>query len=359
MNVENATPFPVEALPTIGPGDKPGVTIIVKGTFTVGSDRIGRPADNQLPMAYGDEPHDPEKGGSIKFESDLAPFKPRADIALVGRAYAPGGVPAETVRVSLRVGDVSKTLLVIGDRRWKCAGRLLPAVITRPAPFTEMALIYERAFGGVDTVGGGYCPENPVGRGFVVKKTRKALNGVPLPNIEDPRRRIRSWKDRPQPAGLGFYAKSWAPRVNDLGTYDEAWRKNRAPRPPLDFRFDHYNAAHPDLRVRGYLKGDEPVELVNLTPDGYLHFRLPGKSIQCTATKSFEITAAGGAAPADGPAVEPRPLPPEPVEMNLDTLCLRPDEKRFYLVWRGICPVADVTAMEVKKITIRELPSMA
>ncbi len=31
-------------------------------------------------MAFGDEFNDEENGGSVKFESDVAPFKPKADI---------------------------------------------------------------------------------------------------------------------------------------------------------------------------------------------------------------------------------------------------------------------------------------
>jgi len=42
----------------------------------------------------------------------------------------------------------------------------------------------------------------------------------------------------------------------------------------------------------------------------------------------------------------------EEVKLNIDTLCLIPDEKRFYMVWRGLCPIQDLGALEVKTIEI-------
>jgi hypothetical protein len=39
--------------------------------------------------------------------------------------------------------------------------------------------------------------------------------------------------------------------------------------------------------------------------------------------------------------------------MNLDTLCMIPGEKRLYQVWRGICPVKDLTASEIRAVDIQ------
>jgi len=305
-----------------------------------------------MPVGFGSEPYDPEEGGSVKFESDAAPFKPNADVALVGHAYARGGHQVTALDVSLRVGSLKKELRVFGNRHWKCLSRLLPVSATQPEPFTKMALVYEHAFGGIDTEGGGYCPENLVGCGFFSKKKKKNIDGAPLPNIEDPGKLIKSWKDHPSPVGFGFCGNAWHPRNRYLGTYDENWRKKRSPRPPLDFSFKYYNAAHPDLQVSGYLKGNEEVELVNLTPDCYVRFWLPGVTIHCSVIKSFEPPTWPGQENSWGN--KKTKAFTEPIEMNLDTLCLIPDENRFYMVWRGLCPVADLTAMEVKKIEVSE-----
>jgi len=368
MEILNDTPFIIETLPSRGPEGKTVLTIVVKGTFDI---RPGEPAgiaSEQTPVFFGDEFYDEQGEGSVKFESDVAPFKPRADIALVGKAYAPRGRAVQALDVSLHVGRVGKTIRVIGDRHWVCSSRLLPEHPSKPQSFTSMDLVYERAFGGIDMEGGGFCKENLVGRGFFAKKSKKTLDGAPLPNLEDPANLVKSWKDHPKPVGFGFYGKAWMPRAGYLGAYNEKWRKERSPEPPDDFRLDYYNGAHPDLQVDGYLKGDEEVELVNLAPDGKTRFQLPGIKLSCAVTKSFELIAASGAsAEGEDKDVEDldkkyvegafdrdeSPVPvAEDVNLNLDTLCLIPDEKRLYLVWRGQCPIMDLTALEVKRIEV-------
>lgn len=42
----------------------------------------------------------------------------------------------------------------------------------------------------------------------------------------------------------------------------------------------------------------------------------------------------------------------EDVALNLDTLCLIPDENRFYLVWRGCCSIKNPIALEVKTVEV-------
>jgi hypothetical protein len=388
MEILNDTPFEVEAIPCMGPEGKTVLTIIVKGTFDMVSGQPGKAASEQIPVAFGDEYYNESDGGSVKFESDVAPFKPRTDIVLVGRACAPKGALVRALDVSLRVGQLRKTIRVYGDRKWQSLSRFLPDSISEPQPFSTMDIVYERAFGGIDKEGGGFCEQNLIGCGFFEKKSAEALDGSPLPNLEDPNNRIRSWKDHPKPVGFGFYGRAWMPRRGFLGTYDEKWRKERSPDPPKDFRFEYYNGAHPDLRINGFLKGDEEVELVNLTPDRKVGFQLPGLSIKCNVSKSVEpLESASSSVPVeqgedieyvededmveefeeddmydefdeddmyeDFEEDEEPPLVDEKVNLNIDTLCLIPDEKRFYMVWRGLCPIQDLGALEVKTIEIR------
>jgi hypothetical protein len=261
--------------------------------------------------------------------------------------------------VSLRVGQIKKSIRVFGDRRWKFSGPLMSEHPTKPEPFTAMEITYEKAFGGIDKEGGGFCAENLVGRGFFAKKSKKVIDGALLPNIEDPRKLIKSWKDHPKPVGFGFYGRAWKPRAEYLGTYDDKWRKERSPDPPEDFKFDYHNAAHPDLQVRSYLKGDEEVELINLTSDGNIRFKLPGVGATCTVIKtsleeeeideeiSEELNMGEEFEHTDEASIDTEEVP-----LYLDTLCLIPDEGRLFLVWRGLCPIKDLTALEVKTIEV-------
>lgn len=335
MKVENDTPMGFFALPGRGPSDNPVLTVVVKCTFRMQANEPATLAPEQDPIIFGDQLQDPEKGGSTVFEDDLATFKPRSDVVIVGKAFAPKGSAVHALDVGFRVGELKKIIRVIGNRYWRSGGLLGDITASEPEPFTEMDLIYENAFGGIDMKWGDYCAENPVGRGMFSKKAKKeVLDNKPLPNIEAPKNLIKSWKDRPKPVGFGFIGKGWPQRIAFLGTYDEKWKRERYPERPLDFKFDYFNAAPRDQQVEGYLKGDEKVELIHLTPNERIEFQLPGKPPMVSVSRSFEGSTF------------------EEVRLNLDTLCLKPAEERFYLVWRGLVPIEDFSAPDVARVKI-------
>lgn len=342
MEIENYTPFIVEAIPFRSPEGKSVLSVIVKGTFSIPAKGLAEIAYKQMPIFFGDEFYDSQKGGSVKFEADTVPFKPKADIILVGKAFTPKGMPVPMVDVALQVGSLKKSLRVFGDRHWDYTSDFLSPSISLPIPFTSMDLTYERAFGGLDSLTGGRCLENPLGKGYLEKKSSKNIHHALLPNIEDPAHLIKNWDDHPKPVGFGFYGKTWLPRFKYLGTYDEKWQKERCPDLPDDFRYEFFNAAHPDLQVKGYLQGDEQVTLLNLSLEGKLEFQLPGIKIKVTLTKSQGKER-------NAPTIS------EEMAMNLDTLCLIPAEKVFYQVWRGITAISDLGAWEVKIIEIKKL----
>ncbi len=341
MKVVNSTPFPAEALPQLGPDGSPVVVVVVKATYAVGAGGAVSPAQEQIPVTFGDEPAGDEKTAAVKWESDVVPFKPKGDVILAGKAHAPGGRPAPRVDAALRAGPVAKTVRVFGERKWVCGDRKLTSSMTSPLPFLTMDLGPDRAFGGMDPRTGGTCAENPCGRGYYEQENVEAPETTFLPNVEDPGNPIRHWKDHPAPAGFGPVPKGAPSRARHLGTRDEKWEKERSPAPPVDARPDFYNAAQPDLQVPGYLRGDEEVELVNLTPEGRLRFRLPGVRPAVTVTRA-DIELLGWEAPQST----------ETLDMKLDTLCLLPEENRFFLVWRGSCPIRNLGALEIRSVAV-------
>jgi hypothetical protein len=286
----------------------------------------------------------------------MVPFKPRADVVLVGRAYAPGGKPVTEMAAGLRVGSLRYGVAVIGDRTWQT--QLIEApTISQAMPFLTMDLSYERAYGGIDDVAGMYCEENHVGTGFIGKRKIDRVEGLRLPNLEDPRNLIHSWKSRPRPVGFGFYGRGWAPRLRYAGTYDDAYMKNRHPLPPADFSYRFFNGAHPDLQVDGYLRGDEEVELLNVCPgEPHVRFRLPGIVPKVTVSRWTvspeqwveENLAADGSLPAELPLVD------EVLKPVLDTLVFVPDEGVFYGVFRAVCGLASLDSLEIGRITVTQ-----
>ena len=338
MRIRNDTGLAVGALPGQGAHGQFFLTVVIKAAF----DLIpGGPADlsREQPALRFTDAMNP--GGSLHLAADTAPFKPRADIALLGAAHAPGRRPVPHVDVHLRVGNHHQRVRVHGERRWRRT--LFGWRPMRAAPFTRMALTFERAFGGEDATRRAIFAANPAGRGFFAPRTRKTIANSLLPNLEDPRQPIRSPWDRRQPAGFGFIAGAWAGRSRYLGTYDERWRHQQAPDLAEDFRFGYYNAAHPGLQVKGYLRGDEPVRLVHATRAGDTRFRLSGLCPTVTV-----VRRAGGRGQWHNIAVYEN----QPLAMHLDTLCLMPDEGRLYQLWRGLCLVHDRTLQEIKEIRL-------
>lgn len=335
MKVTNNTPMEFFALPGTGPSDNPVLTVVVKGTFAIQANEPPVLVPEQDPIFLGDQLQNPETGGSTIFEDDLATFKPRADVVVVGKAFAPKGSPVHALDVGFSVGQIKKVIRVTGNRQWRAGGLLGGFTASAPEPFAEMDLIYENAFGGMDMKWGDFCAENPAGRGIFGNKAKKEdIENKPLPNIEDPNNLIKSWKDRPKPVGFGFIGKGWSQRLSFLGTFDEKWKEERYPERPADFKFDYFNAAPLDQQVEGYLEGNEKVGLFHLTPDGRIEFQLPGKRPVVSVSRSFEGSTF------------------EDVQLNLDTLCLIPAEERFYLVWRGLVTIANLDAPDVALVEI-------
>jgi hypothetical protein len=344
MRIKNARMFPTATTIGTQPPQRPFLTIVIKGTFVLEANSgPARAARAQLPILVGDQPYDQDApGGLLKFEHDLAPFKPRADIVLVGNAYPLSTQPAVACDVLIRVGHKAKTLRVIGERKWSCAADALPAMVG-PRPFDCMPLTYDRAFGGSDDHAKVTSTMNPLGRGFIAQPKLESIHGKDLPNIEDPAHMIRSWDSHPVPVGCGFVPRSSLGRGRYLGTYDDAWQKTRAPHPPDDFRFEFFNGAHPDLQVDRYLAGNEPVTLNHVVRGGQrIDLFLPCLRPLITVQS----------APQDGRTPGSLGIARN-VPAQLDTLVFVPDDALFYVVWRGVYPLERPEAVaEVEQIGI-------
>lgn len=274
--VDNTTPFAADYSWVRDRNGADTWVVAVRGTFLIDPDGTTSVSDEQSQVCavpkYIGEPGQ----SSLVYESDLIHTKPTTDVTLLGHAYAPAGRPASQVDVTLSMASISKTLRVFGDRYW--VQGVLGLTMTVPEPFEKMPIVYERAFGGIDVESKdpsqrSWEPKNPVGCGFAVAPEH--LMSRRLPNIEDPGDLITSWRHRPAPAGFGPIAPHWSPRSRWAGTYDEQWEKERQPLVPDDFDERFYLAAPDDQQPPTHLKGGEAVELINLTPAGYLRFQLP------------------------------------------------------------------------------------
>lgn len=314
--IENQTPFEFAPLFVGDEDGRPVLTPIIKATYTIGEDGELDLAEKQLPVSFAGEHHGEPGKSSLKYEPETAFTKPGTDVVLIGHAQARHADTTE-VHVTLKAGPLTKTVRVTGDRRWEKG--LFGPRISDPQPFLKIPLVWERAYGGWDTSHDkpekhGWEPRNPVGVGFRTKRA-KLEEGAPLPNLEDPKAPLTKYRGRSHPAGFGFVSPNWEPRASLAGTYDKAWEKTRMPLLAADFQRRFFNAAPEDLIAPSYLRGDEPVFVSNVTPEGRLAFALPGLAPpECLVGR--------------------RDAEDEVLTTHLDTVIINTDEMRLVLLWR-------------------------
>lgn len=340
MRLVNETELPAALNVTFRPDGREVVVIVVKATYVL-CDRLDDSSPHRTEQAvplldadvFGE---DPARNGPV-LESDFAPLKPECDVLLVGSAHAPGGRPAPRVPVALRVGAVSKSFVVTGDRVWK--PRLVAGwVPDDPVPFVSRPISYDVAFGGTDVHPRdpqkiATFVENPVGRGF--RQFDTDLSGRLAPVTEEAGAPIRDARHRHRPMAFGPLGRNWQPRAAHAGTYDQAWLDGRAPLLPHDLDPRWFQAAPADQRMP-YPSGGERIELLNLAPaslapSGLVVNRLP----------RLRIVAA--ILPARGAPVR--------VAAHLDTVVLEPDANRFTCTWRAAHPL-ERDAFDIREIVL-------
>lgn len=312
--VQNKTPYPADAVLLPNANGEMTVVTVIKATFSFSTDGKVKAAENQMPLCYGDEYWGKPGLSSLRYATDMVFGKKGTDIALNGHAYAPMRNPEKKIQAALAVGSLQKILTVTGDR-FKSSKM---GITSRPQPFVKIPLRYERTFGGMDTSHQNnkkhnHFRENPVGIGF--GPWNGPENCPAFPNIEHAETSKKTKKKPKGPAGFGFIAPSWEPRLSYAGTFDDVWRKERMPFPPLDFDIRFNNAASHDLVMAEPIKGHEKVTLVNLHPSAEtVRFTLPG----LVALKTAYIFEHETKKP----------------QAFADTLIIEPDENRFMMVFR-------------------------
>ena len=332
--VNNDTPFSCDVLHMEDEDGQFICCVIAKATFRIEPDGRLTIAEDQVPLNLAGEHWGDPNESSYKYEPETAFIKPATDVVLIGHAYssARGQTYAD---VGVKVGSLQKVARVFGDRYWVKTGGSI--VVTRPRPFERIPLIYERAFGGWDKADKDennwrYDPRNPVGVGFGDPLRFVEEGKVPVPNIEDPQHLIQQYGDAPPPVGFGFISPDWQLRAQYAGTYDDVWDKERKPRLPHDFDRRFFNAASAGLIGQGYLRGDEGVMIVNVSPIPKLKFNLPGGP-----PPVCEVRLRGGRDTT--------------LNTNLDTVIINSDEMLVFLLWRAFVTVKngpfDVTEVNV------------
>jgi hypothetical protein len=338
MELINATAMQAGYTLGMKPDGHELLVVCVKGTFNIPQNGEElRLLEKQVPLIEADV-FTGEPGFSAPiYESDYPPHKPRCDVLLHGSAYAPGGKPATKVTVSLQIGPISKSFNVVGHRFWKKG--LISVSASRPKPFTVMPISYDNAFGGVDKTHKNPSKHkayltNPIGVGFHSNLKMEFIEGKPLPNTEEPDKPVTKPNGTYRPMAFGPVGRGWLPRYKLAGTYDQNWLDNIFPFLPPDFDEAYYQSAPSDQQMP-YPKGGEKVTLINLTPEGKMHFYLP--KIEMPIEFSLK----------NGERRETQGV--------IDTVIIEPDNKRFMIVWRASLTLKK-NIFEVSQVIVGKMP---
>jgi hypothetical protein len=312
----------------------------------------------------------------VKYESDLAPFKPACDVLVRATAHSPGGAAAPSWPAYARLWDrdrlvLDKALRLNGPRQFSRSDSGWALSDAKPA--TSVPVRWEYAYGGASQVlaveDSGQpvlnevCFSNPLGCGWIEKRffdsahhedkiasshvlasaaRHEHLDQFPAPQIEPESKPVTTLDvaGHPSgeldarkmaeiaaayqftPAGLGVTGRAWAPRLQHAGTYDDAWLKEIWPYLPKDFDFRYWNGAPAEQQI-SWPSSDLTLDLMNLaapehTFSGRLSARLPGhRAVVALRYASGAIV---------------------PATTRLDTVVMDTEEMLVTLTWRAVFP---------------------
>jgi hypothetical protein len=323
LQLKNETPF--KAALAVLP-NKQGIDTVytvITATFALWP-RLAL-SDEQVDPVLSDVFFDDSGKSSIRYPSELHLGKPGTDVIVVGCARTVDEKPVVELGVGVHVADQKKLARVLGDRQWTGMGP------SRPVPFTEMPLVYERAFGGVlETQGAPTVAEerNPLGKGLAIAR-RRPLRGDVMPNIEDPRQPLLEGVSA-SPVGVGCVAPAWLPRRSFAGTFDDTWQQTRAPYLPDDFQLRYFHCASEGLVFDRRLHGGEPIVVVGMSRQGTLRCALPTVKLATTFVLAGQ----------------------RHTQLNfLQTVLIEPDENRMRLTFHSEFP-CDKLVLQVEAVEI-------
>ena len=278
-DVENHTPFATGGLWWRDTRGVHAWLVGIKASYEVGFDGTVALLDEQedvntMPVYDGD-PDNP----SIRYESDVLPLRSATDVVLNATGYAPGLSATEQFTAGIRLDKLQKILALQGPRFWVDDGsQLRPGPVN---PTVKVPVTWQNAMGGYfnespdDPSRHRLETRNPCGSGAF--GALGVQEGDCFPQVFHP-------EEAAHPAGFAPIPVHWQPRQGLTGTYDAKWEKNVMPLLPKDWSRDSQQCAVPDQQIRPYLRGGEPVELVNLTPNGRVRFNLPKIGLTCLTT---------------------------------------------------------------------------
>lgn len=282
------------------------LTVVCRATYTLRPGELTLATEQEDPVEedgfWNDDPL-----RSLRVAADYVPVKPRAEVMIVGHAFAPGGQPTRQLTARLHVGEIDKSIEIQNDRVLSSDGS-----IQEGGPFVRMPLRWERAAGGPGT-------SNPTG---IRIDARDAYGRRILPNLWPLHAHMTSATDIVEPIGFGPLASTWPTRLEKLGAAASRFVPGAFRERPLPDGIDlgYFNQAPADQQLNE-LSLDSQIVLENLHPE------YPRLVMTLPKVKPAVFVLRKGAAH------------PQKLAMRPDTLWIDTDQGSCSLIFRGQLPI--------------------
>jgi hypothetical protein len=243
----NYTPFPALAYLALDRHEQRFHVVTMRSTSEIKAYGTLQFIPEQAPLAVTDEYHGEMNKSSVRQESDLVPFKPKCDVIVIGKAYAPAGRPVRRFTAGIRIAGpkqprplpprpqglnptmppspaaiaawqrdviearanplpgpviLDRQLVVCGPRYWE-KGSFGGWALTGPETIVSLPLRYEYAYGGECRIG----PEDPASKQVEPKYRLTAEQRREHPDGPD-RAPVAHGACESNPLGMGF-AEEW------------------------------------------------------------------------------------------------------------------------------------------------------
>ena len=297
--------------------------LVVKATYHWDDDGKLSLAETQPELVAQDEYEVEPLTSSLRYVTDLVPFKPATDVLITGTARSPNDKAVSQWVAGVVVGSVKKGVRLVGPRSWQHK-TLLGWKLSEPEHCNSVQLTWENTWGGQQAEPKNEKDifwKNPLGKGFNYKNALDKDKTYPAPQIEDYARPIVEMAREYPPVGFGPLDVFFHDRSMLAGTFDDNWQKKIAPSLPQDTDMGFYNAAPRDQIIDGYLEGGETIRLTGLTSASPFEFVLPRHNMCAVVYYGPEGS--------------------DTVNMNLDTVAIDLDDQSVTMRWCCLVPFAD------------------
>lgn len=274
MEFNNYTPFVSLAWENVDHNEQWYITSLLRVKYKIvktNNDTYELVYDKEQGELFdSDEYYEKVGNSSVRYESDIIPFKKYTDIIINAKAVSPKEDGELSWSTNVKIYDDTNSLLkeyplaIKAEKIYHKAGIIWTPTISKKQKSVDIR--YEKAYGGTIFIIDEktqeeqhiYCNQfNPIGCGVKkIKDPKPYINSEQILHIDGKKRDI--------PAGYGFIDKSWKTRLPYAGTFDEQWLENKHPILPDDYDIYYNQAANTNLIMDTYIKHNYKIQLINL-----------------------------------------------------------------------------------------------